>query len=307
MKAIRTVFLSVVSAALIAGTASGEIVTFNSPGQWTTERTDKIVLKVQLDTSKIPQKKIAVVLSKIEGGKKKQVTTKSFKVTDYSQEFDVGPVGATLLGGKNFFKIEWSIPGTKEKGGLFPVGLVNLDRIPAVTPLHAQKTQTPANDKNAAALAANAGFTAVKGVEFALLWTPKSLSILCKKGTGKDVIKFAFDGKNAKNAFISYPDRVVELFTANDSMATLLYERAALNDSINFPEKEWKCEAEKNTIGDITIINIPWYDIGLIAQDERALGFAAFVTDEKMTVKAAYPDKATLLMPGSWSSIILDK
>jgi hypothetical protein len=307
MKTLQLGLTGVVCAAWFAGSAFADIVTFNSPGQWTTERSDKIVLKVQLDTAKIPQKKIAVVLSKIESGKKKQVSSKSFKVTDYSQEFDLGAVGTTLLGGKDFLKIEWSIPGAKDKGGLFPVGIVDLDKLSALAPLHAKKVQEPADAKNAAALAAGAKFTTVKGVEFALFWSPKSLSILCKKGASKDVIRLAFDGKNGKNAFISYPDRVVELNLAKDSMSTVLYDRVALSDSINFPVKDWKSEVSKTAAGEFTVINVPWYDIGLVAQDERVLGFAAFLTDEKSVPAAAYPDKAKLLMPGSWSSIVLDK
>jgi hypothetical protein len=307
MKALQAGMAGVLCAAWFAGSAFADVVTFNSPGQWTTERSDKIVLKIQLDTAKIPKKKIAIVLSKIESGKKKLVASKSFKVSDYSQELDLGAAGAMLLGGKDYLKIEWSIPGTKDKGSLFPVGLVNLDKAPAVAPLHAAKVQEPADGKNTATLAANAKFTTVKGVEFALFWSPKSLSILCKKGASKDVVRFAFDGKNGKNAFISYPDRIVELNLAKDSMSTVLYERVALSDSINFPVKDWKSEVSKTAAGEFTVINIPWYDIGLVAQDERVLGFAAFMTDEKAAPVAAYPDNAKLLMPGSWSSIVLDK
>jgi hypothetical protein len=307
MTSIKSGVMCVVCAMWFAGSAFGEIVTFNSPGQWVTERTDNIVLKVQLDTSKIPQKKLSVTLSRVEGGKKKIVATKSFKVTDYSQEFPLGPAGANLIGGKDFLKIEWSIPGTKEKGTLFPVGIVNLDKIDKSEPLHAVKVQALPDGQSVAEVAANAKFTSVKGNEFALFWNTKALSLVCRKGTGKEVVRFAFDGKNGKNAFISYPDRVVEWFTAKDSVGTVLYERIALADSINFPTKEWRSEVKKSGTKDLTIITIPWSDIGLVAQDERVLGFAAFVADEKSAPVASYPDKAKFLVPGSWSSIVLDK
>jgi hypothetical protein len=307
MKALQAGLAGVICAAWFAGSACADIVTFNSPGQWTTERSDVIVLKVQLDTAKIPKKKIAVSLYKVEAGKKKLVVTKPFKVNDYSQEFNLGSVGTSLLGGKDYLKIEWAITGAKDKGSLFPVGIVNLDKIPAIAPLHAAKVQAPVDENSAASLAAGAKFTSVNNCEFALFWSTNALSVVLKKGQSKSTLKLAFDGKNGKNAFISYPDRIVELNLAKDSMSTVLYERVALSDSVNFPVKDWKSEVKKTTGKEFTIFTIPWYDIGLVAQDERVLGFAAFVTDEKSAPVAAYPAAAKFLMPGSWSSIVLDK
>jgi hypothetical protein len=307
MKALQAGLAGVICAAWFAGSAFADIVTFNSPGQWTTERSDKIVLKVQLDTAKIPKKQLSVSLYKVEAGKKKLVATKPFKVSDYSQEFNLGSVGTNLLGGKDYLKIEWAITGTKDKGSLFPVGIVNLDKIPAVESLHAAKVQAPVDENSAASLAAKAKFTSVKGCEFALFWSTNALSVVLKKGQASSTLKLAFDGKNGKNAFISYPDRVVELNLAKDSMSTVLYERVALSDSVNFPVKDWKCDVKKTTGKEFTVITIPWFDIGLVAQDERALGFAAFLEGEKSAPVAAYPDKARLLVPGSWSTIVLDK
>jgi len=299
--------MGVVCAAWFATSSGADIVTFNSPGQWTTERSDNLVLKAQLDTAKIPKKQISVSLYKIEAGKKKLVATKPFKVTDYSQEFNLGTVGTNLLGGKDYLKIEWSIMGAKDKGSLFPVGIVNLDKLPPVAAVHASKVQAPLDAGSAASFAASAKFVSVKDCDIALFWSSSALSVLVKKGQSKNTLKLAFDGKNGKNAFISYPDRVVELNMTKDSLSTVLYERVALSDSVNFPVKDWKSEVKKTAANGMTIITIPWYDIGLVAQDGRVLGFGAFVTDEKSAPVAAYPASAKLLLPGSWSSIVLDK
>jgi hypothetical protein len=307
MKAICAGFVSVVCATWFAGSAFGDIVTFNSPGQWVTERSDNIVLKVQLDTSKIPQKKVSVLLTRVEGGKKKLVANKTFKVTDYSQEFALGSVGTSLLGGKDFLKVEWSIPGTKDKGSLFPVGIVNIDKLGKVEPLHALKVAALVDQNSVADLAAKAKFTSVKGSDFALFWSPKILSIVCKKAQAAGVLRFAFDGKNGKNAFIAYSDRVADLFTAKDSVNSFLHNRIAVTDSISFPTKPWANEIKTFSTKDFVVLNIPMYDIGLVGQDDRVIGFSAYALDDKGAVQAEVPAKANLLMPGSWTSVVFDK
>jgi hypothetical protein len=307
MKAACAGFVCLVVAGWLCKSAFGDIVTFNSPGQWLTERSDKIVLKVQLDTSKIPQKKVDVVLSKVEGGKKKVVAKKTFKVTDYSQEFALGSAGTSLLGGKDFLKIEWSLPGTKDKGSLFPVGIVDVDKIAKTEPLHAAKVAAAVDQNSVADLCAKAKFTPLKGSEFTLFWNPTVLSIVCKKGQAGGILRFAFDGKNGKNAFIAYSDRVVDVFTAKDSVNSFMHNRLAMTDSISYPTKQWPTEIKTFTAKDFVVVNIPMYDIGLVGQDERVIGFSAYSVDEKGTSLAAYPDKAKLLLPGSWSSVVFDK
>jgi len=303
MKAGFCGVVGAVCAAWFCVPAFGDIVTFNSPGQWLTERSDKMVLKVQLDTSKIPQKKVSFVLTKIESGKKKALATKAFKVTDYSQEYNLGSVGTGLLGGKDFLKVEWSLPGTKEKGSLFPIGIVDLDKLPALEPLHAAKAAAA----SVADLAAKAKFTTLKNGSFAIFWTPKVLSIVCKKEPAGGILRFAFDGKNGKNAFIAYSDRVVDVVVAKDSVNAFMYNRVAVTDSISYSVKPWQTEITTSAEKDFVVVNIPMYDIGLVGQDERVVGFSAYSVDEKGAFLAAFPEKAKLLLPGSWSSIVFDK
>jgi len=299
--------LGLFCALCISGTVLAQSVSFNSPGQWVTQRNDNVVAKVQLDTSKIPQKKIEFVLSKVEAGKKKAVVTKTFKVTDYTQEFNLGSASALCLGGKDFLRIDWSIPGTKDKGVLMPFGIVNLDKMPKVDQLHITKIKEEVSDKNFATLAAAAKLTTVKATQFGLVWTPKALAIVVAKGTSKDVVKFAVDGKNGKNAFMSHPDRTVELFQANDSLSTVLAERSIVNDTINYAIVGWQNEIKKYSDAKFVVIVVPWFDLGLIAQDDRIFGFAAFVADDKNKVVAASPEKAQYFVPGTWGNAVLDK
>jgi hypothetical protein len=306
MKMMKSAIPVLIGAAFCVTSAFGDVVSFNSPSQWTTSRSDVIVLKSQLDTAKLPKKQVSIVLSKIENGKKKQVLSKQFKVTDYSQEFNLGSVQTSLLGGKDYLRVDWSVVGSTDKGSLFPIGIVNLDKIDKVAELHVAKVPDAVDAANAGALVKDKKITDVKGSGFVLLWGPKALSIVCKKGqTG--VLRFAFDGKNGKNAFISYPDRMVEYHAANDSIASIMYERVALTDSLNFVQKNWQNDIKKSVSKDYCVITIPWPDLGILAVDGRMMGFAALSMGDKSAVAGAYPEKAKLLIPGSWGTVVLDK
>jgi hypothetical protein len=302
-----SVIMGLFCAVWFSGSMANDVVSFNSPGQWVTQRSENIVAKVQLDTSRIPQKKIEFSLSKVEAGKKKLIATKKFKVTDYTQEYTLGSAGNALCGGKDFLRIDWSIPGTKDKGTLFPVGVANLDKLPKVEPVHAVKVKDVINDKNWASLIGGAKFTSVKGNEFGLLWTPKSLVIVCKKAQSKEIVRFAIDGKNGKNAFMSHPDRTVDIYQGKDSLATMFYDRSLLNDTLSYSQMTWQNDVKMFGDKQTNVVVVPWYDLGMLPLEERDIGFAVFVMDYKANALAALPEKAKYFIPGSWGSVVLDK
>jgi hypothetical protein len=287
--------------------AATDIVSFNSPGQWLTQRTDAVVAKMQLDTAKIPKKKIELSLFRVEGGKKKLISTKESKVKDYSLDLALGSAGSPLVGGKEFLRIEWNLPGSKDKVMLFPFGVVNLDKIPKVEPLHAVKVKDAINAKNWATLISGVKYASVKGDEFGLLWTPKALAVVVKKPAAKDIIRFTFDCKNGKNAFLAHSDRIIDLYCAKDSLGTMFFERGVANDSIVYTQNSWRNEVSLTGDKQTAVIVVPWYDLGMLPLDERTIGFAAFVVDEKANALAANPAKAQWLLPGSWGSVVLDK
>jgi hypothetical protein len=307
MKKVLSGILGLFCGVWFSSSMAVDIVSFNSPGQWVTQRSDAIVAKVQLDTSKMPQKKMVLSLSRYDAGKKKLIATKTFKVKDYTQEFALGAAGSALLGGKDFLRIDWTIPGTKDKGMLYPVGIVNLDKAPAAAPLHAAKVKEAIDAKNWASLASGVKYSSVKGNEFGLLWTPKALVVVCRKSQSKDIVRFAFDGKNGKNAFLSHPDRTIDLYQAKDSLGSLFFERGTLNDTINYTQMPWQNDIKMFGDKQAGVIVVPWYDLGMLPLDERTIGFAAFVVDDKAKVLAATPEKAQYFLPGSWGSIVLDK
>jgi len=287
------------------GKVNAEIISFNSPLQWQTLRTDTIIAKVQLDTSKFPQKKINFTLSKVEAGKKKLVSTTTLSVSDFLQEVKLVNNGSFLVGGKNFLRLDWSIPGSKEVGCLFPIGIADLEKIDKVAPLQINTLKDSITEQNYKTILGSLNSISIKNNQFGLLWNAKQLLIVCKKNAEKTTFRFAFDAKNGKNAFLSYPDRVLNLNLGNDSVSTLLYERVSAVDTISYSSKSWKTDIKSiNIKNEYVVIVLPWYDLGLIPFQGRVIGFSAFVILDK-TASASFPEKADLFLPGSWGSAIL--
>ena len=78
------------------------------------------------------------------------------------------------------------------------------------------------------------------------------------------MICFAFDGKNGKNAFLSYPDRIISYIPAKDSLNTIHYKRDVKEDTLRYTDKLWQSEIKKEIIGEKVVISMPWADIGVI-------------------------------------------
>ena len=293
--------------AYAAGTLA-QVITFNSPTPWLTMRNDSIVVKAQIDTSKFPKKKITLTASRIESKKKKQVATKTFATSDFTQDFALGQAGVPLLGGRDFLRINWNVPGSKDSGVCAPIGIVNLEKMGKSDSLRAAKKQEEIDLKNVAAAAQGLKFNKIKDQEIALAWTPTALVIVCKKApAAAKAIKFVFDGKNGKNAFVAFSDKMIDYFMGNDSVYSYVNERYYA-DSITYTQKKWVNELTKASDKDFAVVRIPWYDLGIGKPfDGRIIGFAAFILADKAVVLGAYPEKAALFIPGSWGNLVLDK
>jgi hypothetical protein len=297
------------AAACISGYCVGvpaQTITFNSPAPWLTLRNDSLIVKAQLDTSKFPKKKITLAANKIEGNKKKQIAAKTFTVADFTQDFSLGLAGTGLIGGRDFLRINWSVPGAKDSGSCAPIGIANIDKLPKCDTLHAAKSAEEVGANSFAAAAKSAKFTKVKDQEFALLWTPTALVVLCKKAS-TGLIRLVIDGKNGKNAFVAYSDKMVDIAPAKDSVYAFYNERS-FADSITYKQKQWVNEFAKASDKEISMVNIPWYDIGIGKPfDGRVTGFSVFVLSDKGAMTGAYPEKAAMMVPGSWGNLVLDK
>ena len=89
-----------------------------------------------------------------------------------------------------------------------------------------------------------------------LLWNTKTLSIIIKKSAAKGAVKFTFDGKNAKNAFVSFADKMLDYVTDKDSIFAYENDRVC-SDSITYTPKVWINEIKKVSDKDYALVTIP--------------------------------------------------
>jgi hypothetical protein len=291
--------------------AYSQIVTFNSPLSWVTQRNDSITVRCQIDTALIKGKKEFSVTVQLVDRKsqKKQLAKKSFPVTDYSGEFNIGTINQVLVGGHSYLKINWAIPGSESKGYISPVGIATLDKLPPVV-----LTKIIAVKDGADAAAVAAGLKETDYLSFgtekcAFAWTKEALYIVLAKqpAPAAGCIRFALDGKNGKNAFLSFADRVVEYHPATDSLGTLHYSRAMYGDTLKYETKPWPSEIKKSVSGDKIVISIPWFDSGIMPFGERKFGIGISTFDAKEIQTSAYPSMADFYLPATWGDYELAK
>lgn len=294
-------------ATIVCGTAlvvNSQIITFNSPIPWVTQRNDSIVVRAQIDTSQTKQKKINFTLSQVMDGKKKSILTKQFKITDVSGEFFLGMAKRDLVGGTEFLRVDYSLEGTSEKGTIEPIGILNVDKMPKaeqIKAIHVKENATPEAVNSAVSSMITVG---TQNMGFA--WNKNSLFWVIKKSADTNTLQIILDGKNGKNSFLSYPDRIIAYVPSKDSTWGTHYNREISADSLKYIEKNWKHNISKKTVGDKTVIMIPWYDTGIIPFEERTIGMGIFQLAGKRLIQSI-PNNAKPLIPGTWTDILLQK
>jgi hypothetical protein len=305
----------IIAACVVTGafSAYSQVVTFNSPLSWVTQRNDSITVRCQIDTAQIKVKgkrEFAVTVNMVnEKQQKKQLAKKSFPVTDYSGEFSLGPVGAVLAGGYSYIKIDWALTGTDNKGYISPIGIVALDKIVPASLAKVVKAQDGADAAAIAGVIKDDGYMIVGSEKFALAWNKDALYVVLvkQKTPAQGTVRFALDGKNGKNAFLSFADRVVVYQPSNDSLWGEHLSRTMVGDTLKYEPKPWPNEINKSAVGDKIVVRIPWYDSGIIAFGERKFGIGVMTFDAKNKQVAAYPQKADFYLPGTWGDVELGK
>jgi len=288
--------------------AFGQIVTFNSPAAWVTQRNDSITVRVQIDTAQIKKKEFALSVDLVsEGAKKKNLAKKTFKVTDYTAEFAMGPVSQNLVGGLSYIKIDWSIPGTTNKGSISPIGIVALDKLPVQPPSVVVHAKDGADAAAIAGFVKDGDFKTVGSAKYALAWNKDALYIVLVKTQAPGTIRFSIDGKNGKNAFLSFADRVVMVATDKDSVWGNHYSWQLVGDTLKYTEKPWPNEMTKSAVGGKVVVRVPWYDSGIIPIPDRRFGLGVMEFDAAGVQKAALPASAKFYLPGTWSDVVLGK
>ncbi len=293
-----------------AGVAFSQIITFNGPMPWVTQRNDSITVRAQVDTGQIKKKEFTVSIDLVnDRGREESLAKKSFPINDYTVEFPVGALKQHLVGGRSFIKIDWSISETANKGSIAPIGIVALDNLPQaqlLTVLHAAEGVDPAGI--ASALKED-DFKTAGSANFAFAWNKGAFYVVVRKAgnPAAGAVRFAFDGKNGKNAFLSFADRVVTYDAEKDSLFGLHYSQQLSGDTLKYSEKPWPNELTKTAVNDKIVIRVPWYDIGIVPFDGRRFGLGIVTFDAAGVQMDALPKNADFYDPGTWCDVELAK
>jgi len=295
----------------ISGFCLGQTVTFHSPIPWITLRENLIIAKTLIDTAEVKNNEVVLTLSKVVDGRKAQVVSKKFKTSDYSYECDLGAIKDEMIGGKNYYRIDWKVLGAakkseEKKGAIFPVGVIKLIGENKESTLLCKKTEVPLTAEAATGALKDEDFAKAGNCMICAQWNEKSLGLILKNYTGAQTITVYIDGKNGKNAFLSYSDRVITYSPANDSISAVYYKRTIIEEGIKYEEKKWVQQIEKNTKDGLTVIIIPWSDLGMLITEGRIFGIGVFAYYSEKE-KAAFPLGAEQEIPGTWGNAVLSK
>ena len=293
-----------------AGAAVSQVITFNGPMPWVTQRNDSIMVRAQVDTAQAKKKEFVVSVDLVnDRGKEKSLAKKSYTIKDYTIEFPIGAIKQNLVGGRSFIKIDWSITGTTNKGSIAPIGIVALDNLPqseALTVMHAADGVDPAGIASALK---DDDFKTAGPAKFAFAWNKGAFYIVLQKAQSPapGAIRFAFDGKNGKNAFLSFADRVILYEAGKDSLFGLHYSPQLSGDTVKYAEKTWPNELTKTIVNDKIVIRAPWYDLGIVPFDGRRFGLGIVTFDAQGARMDALPKDADFYNPGTWGNVELAK
>jgi hypothetical protein len=295
---------------VLAGSMQGgftQTVSINSPLPWVSLRNDTITVRAQVDTAALKNKQISLTLQTVKKGKPSVIASKTFPVKDPSGEFSFGKINKKLIGGEEFLQLKWSVKGKEDKGSVEPIGIADLTPFMNTDTLRAKHVSDGMALKDVAA-AVGEKFRQTGKAAYSFAWNKDALFAVLKKGSGKDTVKFALDGKTGKNAFLSYPDRFV-VASLSDSIVVkgAHYQRALQKDMLIYTAEDWRCEISHEVVGDRVVVRVPWYDAGMIPFEARTIGFGVFVADAKGKTVAALPAAAQAFIPATWGILQLQK
>jgi hypothetical protein len=284
--------------------AQAQTVSFSSPVTWVTQRNDTVSVKAQVDTAQLKQKSLTMKLVQVENGKKKEIASKKVAVSDVSLDMTFGSIKKPLIGGESYLRIDWAVPGSTENGSLYPFGIVSESVYKDLVPVKAVKVKTAEDCFQFK----DDQFQALGDVKVASGWNNDSYFFVVKKGTdAKSIVKCAFDGKNGKSAFLSYPDRFVGYNTQTDSVSAVYFVREMNADTLKYKQNNWNNSITKQKSGDVIVLTVAWSDIGVLPFDERTIGFAMFAEDAAAKINQSIPASAQRFIPGTWTNLFLAK
>ena len=124
---------------------------------------------------------------------------KNFTIKDYTEEFPLGVMRQNLIGGRSYLKINWSIPGTTNKGSIEPVGVVALDKLPQPQKVVVSRAAEGADIAAVISSIKDADYQTVAPAGFGLAWNKAALYLVIVKPAtspaGGGSVRFVIDGK----------------------------------------------------------------------------------------------------------------
>lgn len=284
---------------------SAQPVVFSDPVAWVTMRNSVVIAKAQVDTAKLESNVLDVSVKQVRNGKSYLLSSKKLNVNDYSVEFQLNDIGSSLLGGYDYLQLEWSNPKATHKGVVEPFGIVVLDSQDIHNTFDAtMQSAISVNSIDGAVL--DRTKCLVDGNKIGFLWNEKELAVVVPKNHPRiSGLSVFLDGKNAKNAFLSYPDRELRIFPYQDSVATVHYVRSFIEGEIKYDEQLWFADASIESSADYVIVKIPHYDVGVVPFNGRKLGCMVQTVDSSGAVVGVFPSDAQRLVPGTWGNMQL--
>jgi hypothetical protein len=283
----------------------GQALTFHSPVPWITLRESNIVVKALIDTAEVKKNSIKLTLSKVENGRKTQLGGKAFKTEDYSFEYEMAKPKKNIIGGDSYLMVDWSVSGTDKKGVIKPFGLVKFEKDPLGNQVKCEKLSCAIEPDAVKNVLQEDDFVVVGECKFCPVWDDKVFGIVFKNAKETEDISFVVDGKNGKNAFLSFSDRELQYFPKSDSLSAVYYRRTVTDKVIEYRPEKWINEIKESANEELHVISVPWYDLAINPADGRIFGFSAFTKSAKKS--AGYPEKANKLIPGTWGNVVLVK
>lgn len=283
--------------------AGAQVVTFSDPSEWMTHGKEKFIAKAQLDTAQIESRKVNLTLSIVIDGKSRRLNRERFAADDFYKEFDLGRIGRTVVGGYDYLSVDWSIPGGDKEGTVAPIGVIVLEKLPKHEPMIARRIDDGLTGAAAAEAVAANGLKQLGGITYGFGWNMTALWVVAK-GTGGP-LEVIIDGKNAKNAFLSYPDRIARLFPEADSVHAFHYTRELTDDGIVYKENEWHHDMVVDTQGTYVVAGMRWYDMGVIPANKRTMGLGVFTLDGEGAQQDALWEDSKREIPGTWGDLRL--
>ncbi|MBD3243158.1 MAG: hypothetical protein GF331_21390 [Chitinivibrionales bacterium] len=280
-----------------------QVVTFSDPSEWMTHGKEKLVVKAQLDTAQIESKTVEMTLSAVIDGRTRRLRRKRFAADDFYKEFDLGRVGRTVIGGHDYLSVDWRIADSDKEGTVAPIGVIVLEELAKHEPMLVRRIDDGLVGAAAAdAIAAN-GLKQIGDISYGFGWNMKALWVVAKGAGGP--LEVLIDGKNAKNAYLSYPDRILRLFPEADSAHAFHYTRELKDEEIVYTENTWHHDMVVDTAGPYVVAGMRWYDMGVIPAGRRTVGLGVFTLNADDEQQEALWEDSERAIPGTWGDLRL--